>query len=226
MTTNAGASDAQRAAIGFGSTKREGDEIEAINKLFTPEFRNRLDAIIPFSSLPMSVVHKVVQKFVMQLESQLAERHVTFELTDEATQWLSEKGYDDKMGARPLGRIIQENIKKPLAEEILFGKLKKGGIVRVSVGTKADGKQGILLETLPENVPVRPKDEAEVAATSKAPRKAKAEPVAAIAAEPSNDGAAPASGPKAPKVVAAKVVKPKVIVATPKPRAKEPKKTD
>jgi ATP-dependent Clp protease ATP-binding subunit ClpA len=190
MTTNAGASDAQRAAIGFGSTKREGDEIEAINKLFTPEFRNRLDAIIPFSSLPMSVVHKVVQKFVMQLESQLAERHVTFELTEEATQWLSEKGYDDKMGARPLGRIIQENIKKPLAEEILFGKLKKGGIVRVSVGIKPDGKHGIVLETLPENVPVRPKDEAEVAATVKAPKKAKVEP-AVVAAEPADDETKP-----------------------------------
>ncbi|MGV3552694.1 ATP-dependent Clp protease ATP-binding subunit ClpA [Rhizobium sp.] len=199
MTTNAGAADAQRAAIGFGSTKREGDEIEAINKLFTPEFRNRLDAIIPFSSLPMSVVHKVVQKFVMQLESQLAERHVTFELTDEATQWLSEKGYDDKMGARPLGRIIQENIKKPLAEEILFGKLKKGGIVRVSVGTKPDGKQGILLESLPENVPVKPKDEAEVVATAKAPKKAKPEPVA-VAAEP--------------------------VTEEPKPRKRTPKKAD
>lgn len=192
MTTNAGASDAQRAAIGFGSTKREGDEIEAITKLFTPEFRNRLDAIIPFSSLPMSVVHKVVQKFVMQLESQLAERHVTFELTDEATKWLSEKGYDDKMGARPLARVIQENIKKPLAEEILFGKLKKGGIVRVSVGTKPDGKQGILLESLPDNAPVKPKDEAEVAATTKGPKKAKAEPVVVTAsAEPEDEAPKP-----------------------------------
>jgi ATP-dependent Clp protease ATP-binding subunit ClpA len=187
MTTNAGASDAQRAAIGFGSTKREGDEIEAITKLFTPEFRNRLDAIIPFSSLPMSVVHKVVQKFVMQLESQLAERHVTFELTEEATKWLSEKGYDDKMGARPLARVIQENIKKPLAEEILFGKLKKGGIVRVTVGTKPDGKHGILLESLPDNVKVKPKDEAEVVATTKAPKKAKAEPVVVTAAAEPED---------------------------------------
>ncbi len=196
MTTNAGASDAARAAIGFGSTKREGDEVEAINRLFTPEFRNRLDAIIPFGSLPMSVVHKVVQKFVMQLESQLAERNVTFELTEEATKWLAEKGYDDKMGARPLGRIIQENIKKPLAEEILFGKLKKGGIVRVSVGTKSDGKQGIVLEALPENVPVKPKDEAEVAATAKAPKKAKVEPVAVVA-EPAEDEPKPRK--RAPK---------------------------
>jgi len=199
MTTNAGASDAQRAAIGFGSTKREGDEIEAITKLFTPEFRNRLDAIIPFSSLPMSVVHKVVQKFVMQLESQLAERHVTFELTDEATKWLSEKGYDDKMGARPLGRVIQEHIKKPLAEEILFGKLKKGGVVRVTVGTKPDGKEGILLESLPDNVKVKPKDEAEVVATTKAPKKAKVEPVVVTAtAEP--EGEAPKPKKRVPNV--------------------------
>jgi ATP-dependent Clp protease ATP-binding subunit ClpA len=164
MTTNAGAQDMAKAAIGFGSSKREGDDLEAINKLFTPEFRNRLDAIIPFSSLPMTVVHKVVQKFVLQLESQLAERHVTFELTEEATNWLAEKGYDEKMGARPLGRVIQENIKKPLAEEILFGKLKKGGVVRVSIGKKDDGKTGIILEALPDT-PVKPKDEAEVAAT-------------------------------------------------------------
>jgi ATP-dependent Clp protease ATP-binding subunit ClpA len=182
MTTNAGASDMARSAIGFGSSKREGDDVEAINKLFTPEFRNRLDAIIPFSSLPMSVVHKVVQKFVMQLESQLAERHITFELTEEATKWLSEKGYDDKMGARPLGRIIQEHIKKPLAEEILFGKLIKGGIVRVTVGEKADGKTGIVLEALSESAPVKPKDEAEVAATPKANGKGEPEEVVSDAA--------------------------------------------
>ncbi|MBL0372960.1 ATP-dependent Clp protease ATP-binding subunit ClpA [Rhizobium sp. KVB221] len=204
MTTNAGASDMARAAIGFGSSKREGDDLEAINKLFTPEFRNRLDAIIPFSSLPMAVVHKVVQKFVMQLETQLAERHVTFELTEEATTWLAEKGYDDKMGARPLARVIQENIKKPLAEEILFGKLKKGGIVRVSVGKKDDGKTGIILEAMSENAPVRPRDEVEVAATV-APtksRKAKPEPVeTAIASDSAADGGAPVTKPtkRAPK---------------------------
>jgi ATP-dependent Clp protease ATP-binding subunit ClpA len=181
MTTNAGAQDMAKAAIGFGSSKREGDDLEAINKLFTPEFRNRLDAIIPFGSLPMTVVHKVVQKFVLQLESQLAERHVTFELTEEAITWLAEKGYDEKMGARPLGRVIQESIKKPLAEEILFGKLKKGGVVRVSVGKKEDGKTGIVLEALPDT-PVKPKDEAEVAATP-APkvRKAKQEDVEVVA---------------------------------------------
>lgn len=175
MTTNAGAQDMAKSAIGFGSLKREGDDIEAINKLFTPEFRNRLDAIIPFAPLPMTVVHKVVQKFVLQLESQLAERHVTFELTEEATTWLAEKGYDEKMGARPLGRVIQESIKKPLAEEILFGKLKKGGIVRVSVAKKEDGKTGIVLEALPDT-PVKPKDEAEVAATPPVTRSGKAKP--------------------------------------------------
>jgi ATP-dependent Clp protease ATP-binding subunit ClpA len=179
MTTNAGAADMARSAIGFGSSRREGDDIEAINKLFTPEFRNRLDAIIPFAPLPMTVVHKVVQKFVLQLETQLAERNVTFELTQEATDWLAEKGYDEKMGARPLGRVIQENIKKPLAEEILFGKLKKGGVVRVSVGPKENGKTGIVLESLPD-APVKPKEEAEVASTPsrKSPRGKPAEAVA------------------------------------------------
>lgn len=179
MTTNAGAADMARSAIGFGSSRREGDDIEAINKLFTPEFRNRLDAIIPFAPLPMTVVHKVVQKFVLQLETQLAERNVTFELTQEATDWLAEKGYDEKMGARPLGRVIQENIKKPLAEEILFGKLKKGGVVRVSVGPKENGKTGIVLESLPD-APVKPKEEAEVASTPsrKSPRSKPTEAVA------------------------------------------------
>ncbi|MBK3746102.1 ATP-dependent Clp protease ATP-binding subunit ClpA, partial [Paraburkholderia aspalathi] len=134
MTTNAGASDMAKAAIGFGSTRREGDDMEAINRLFTPEFRNRLDAIIPFGALPVPVIHQVVQKFVLQLEAQLAERGVTFELTETAIAWLAERGYDERMGARPLGRVIQEYIKKPLAEEVLFGKLKHGGTVRVDTG--------------------------------------------------------------------------------------------
>ena len=159
MTTNAGASDAQRAAIGFGSTKREGDDIEAINRLFTPEFRNRLDAIIPFGALPIPVVHQVVQKFVMQLEAQLSERGVTFDLTPEAVAWLADKGYDERMGARPLGRVIQEHIKKPLADEVLFGRLKKGGTVRVSVETKETGETGLKLEALADELPVKPKKE-------------------------------------------------------------------
>jgi ATP-dependent Clp protease ATP-binding subunit ClpA len=159
MTTNAGASDAQRAAIGFGSTKREGDDVEAINRLFTPEFRNRLDAIIPFGSLPVPVVHQVVQKFVMQLEAQLSERGVTFDLSPEAVAWLADKGYDERMGARPLGRVIQEHIKKPLAEEVLFGKLKKGGTVKVTVEKKETGETGLKLESLADEVPVKPKKE-------------------------------------------------------------------
>ena len=159
MTTNAGAADMAKAAIGFGSSKREGDDMEAINKLFTPEFRNRLDSIIPFGSLPVPVIHKVVQKFVMQLEAQLSERGVTFDLTPDAIAWLADKGYDERMGARPLGRVIQEHIKKPLAEEVLFGKLKKGGTVRVCVEEKDDGKTGLKLESIADDVPVKPKKE-------------------------------------------------------------------
>ena len=174
MTTNAGASEAQKAAIGFGSTKREGDDVEAINRLFTPEFRNRLDAIIPFGALPVPVIHQVVQKFVMQLEAQLSERGVTFDLSQEAIAWLADKGYDEKMGARPLGRVIQEHIKKPLADEVLFGKLKKGGTVRVTVETKEDGKTGLKLDTIADETVVTPKKEdpsEEEAAV--APKKAK-----------------------------------------------------
>ncbi|MEX2693799.1 ATP-dependent Clp protease ATP-binding subunit ClpA [Rhizobium mongolense] len=161
MTTNAGASEMAKAAIGFGSSKRTGEDEEALTRLFTPEFRNRLDAIIPFASLPTAVIHKVVQKFIMQLEAQLSERNVTFDLQEEAIDWLAEKGYDEKMGARPLARVIQDVIKKPLANEILFGKLKKGGVVNVTVGPKEDGTPGIILEAIPESAPIKPKPEAE-----------------------------------------------------------------
>ncbi len=181
MTTNAGASDMQRAAIGFGSTKREGDDVEAINRLFTPEFRNRLDAIIPFGSLPVPVVHQVVQKFVMQLEAQLADRGVTFELAPEAIAWLADKGYDERMGARPLGRVIQEHIKKPLADEVLFGKLKKGGTVRIGVEKKETGETGLKLETLADETPVKPKKE-EPADRPKPARKAPVKKAAAAKA--------------------------------------------
>ncbi|WP_394694423.1 ATP-dependent Clp protease ATP-binding subunit ClpA [Hyphobacterium sp.] len=133
MTTNAGASDAAKEAIGFGRDKREGDDVAAIEKLFTPEFRNRLDAIIPFAGLSQPIVSRVVEKFVLQLEAQLADRGITFELSDAATEWLSKRGYDEKFGARPLSRVIQEHIKKPLADEILFGQLKSGGLVKVDV---------------------------------------------------------------------------------------------
>ncbi len=126
MTTNAGAADMAKAAFGFTRTKREGDDMEAITKLFAPEFRNRLDAIITFAHLSPEVIAKVVEKFVLQLEAQLADRNVTIELTDEATQWLIANGYDELMGARPMARVIQEHIKKALADEVLFGKLKNG----------------------------------------------------------------------------------------------------
>ncbi|WP_061936278.1 ATP-dependent Clp protease ATP-binding subunit ClpA [Aureimonas sp. AU22] len=156
MTTNAGASEAQRAAIGFGSSRRTGDDVEAINRLFTPEFRNRLDAIIPFGALPTPVIHEVVQKFVMQLEAQLSERGVTFDLDQEAIAWLADKGYDEYMGARPLGRVIQEYVKKPLADEVLFGKLKRGGTVKVTVVDGEDGRK-LHLESIPEESYAKPR---------------------------------------------------------------------
>ncbi|MEE2566838.1 ATP-dependent Clp protease ATP-binding subunit ClpA [Hyphobacterium marinum] len=133
MTTNAGASDAAKEAIGFGRGKKDGEDTAAIERLFTPEFRNRLDAIIPFNGLSAAIVGRVVEKFVLQLEAQLADRGVTFELTDAASEWLAKRGYDDRFGARPLSRTIQEYVKKPLADEILFGQLKNGGLVKIDV---------------------------------------------------------------------------------------------
>nr|WP_319949381.1 ATP-dependent Clp protease ATP-binding subunit ClpA [uncultured Shimia sp.] len=137
MTSNAGAAEQAKSAIGFGRDRREGEDTAAIERTFTPEFRNRLDAVISFAPLPKDVIMQVVEKFVLQLEAQLMDRNVTIELSDKAAAWLGDRGYDEKMGARPLGRVIQEHIKKPLAEELLFGKLAKGGVVKVS--TK-DGK--------------------------------------------------------------------------------------
>ncbi len=133
MTTNAGAADAQKEAIGFGRGKKTDEADKAVERLFTPEFRNRLDAIIPFAPLSTDTIGRVVEKFVLQLEAQLIDRGVTFELTPAATAWLSERGYDSRFGARPLARVIQEHIKKPLADQILFGELKKGGLVKVDV---------------------------------------------------------------------------------------------
>ena len=133
MTSNAGAAEQAKEAIGFNRDRREGEDTAAIERMFSPEFRNRLDAIISFDRLPKEVINQVVTKFVLQLEAQLLDRNVHIELTPEAAAWLGDKGYDDKMGARPLGRVIQEHIKKPLAEELLFGKLTKGGLVRVGV---------------------------------------------------------------------------------------------
>ncbi|MFZ7093296.1 ATP-dependent Clp protease ATP-binding subunit ClpA [Primorskyibacter sp. 2E233] len=143
MTSNAGAAEQAKAAIGFGRDRREGEDTAAIERTFTPEFRNRLDAVISFAPLPKDTILQVVEKFVLQLEAQLMDRNVTIELSKPAAEWLADKGYDDKMGARPLGRVIQEYIKKPLAEELLFGKLAKGGIVNVSV---KDGELDLKLE--------------------------------------------------------------------------------
>jgi len=137
MTTNAGAAELAKPAIGFEREERMGDDTEAIERMFTPEFRNRLDAVIQFAALSPETVLRVVDKFVIELETQLADRQVTIEFTDEARQWLADRGYDQRFGARPLARVIQEHIKKALAEELLFGKLEKGGVVRVRI----DGKR-------------------------------------------------------------------------------------
>jgi len=151
MTSNAGAQEQARAAIGFVRDRREGEDTAAVERMFTPEFRNRLDAVISFAPLPKEVILQVVEKFVMQLEVQLMERGVSIELTKEAAEWIADKGYDDKMGARPLGRVIQEHIKEPLAEELLFGKLAKGGLVRVAV----EGDK-LVLESVPPGRPQLP----------------------------------------------------------------------
>ena len=137
MTTNAGAADNNRNGIGFGRGKVSDEDEAAIKRLFTPEFRNRLDAVVTFKSLSQDVIRNVVQKFILQLEAQLADRNVTLELSDAAGDWLAKNGYDELYGARPLARVIQEHIKKPLADEILFGRLVRGGHVRLDL---RDGK--------------------------------------------------------------------------------------
>jgi len=165
MTTNAGAADMARNAYGFTRSKREGDDTEAISRMFTPEFRNRLDAIVTFKHLPPEVIVKVVDKFIMQLEAQLADRNVTIELADEARNWLVEHGYDEQMGARPMARVIQQVIKTPLADEVLFGRLKNGGTVRVVLTAGEDGikKLGFVF---PEG-PVLPRPERDIVEASK-----------------------------------------------------------
>jgi ATP-dependent Clp protease ATP-binding subunit ClpA len=160
MTTNAGAADMAREAFGFHRKKREGDDVEAINKLFTPEFRNRLDAVVPFQRLPVEMISRVVDKFILQLEAQLADRNVSIELADEARSWLVENGYDETMGARPMARVIQTQIKTPLADEVLFGKLKAGGVVRVVV-TADDAGEKKLSFVYPEG-PAQPRPERDI----------------------------------------------------------------
>ena len=153
MTTNAGAADMAKAAIGFGSSIRTGDDEEAIKRMFTPEFRNRLDAVIPFAGLAPEIIAQVVDKFVIELEEQLADRNVHVVLDDESRAWLAKKGYDPLFGARPLSRVIQENIKRPLADELLFGKLSKGGTVTVKV---AEDKLAFEIEAAPPKPPKSP----------------------------------------------------------------------
>jgi ATP-dependent Clp protease ATP-binding subunit ClpA len=147
MTTNAGASDAQRNSIGFGRSKVEGEEEAALKRLFTPEFRNRLDAVVAFKPLTPEIIRQVVQKFVMQLEAQLADRNITIELSDDAADWLAKNGFDELYGARPLARVIQEHIKKPLADDILFGRLVRGGHVKVVL---ADSKIDFEIDSTPD----------------------------------------------------------------------------
>lgn len=138
MTTNAGAESLSRTSMGFTQQDNSTDGSEAVNKLFTPEFRNRLDAIIQFKPLDKSIILNVVDKFIIELEAQLEEKGVAIDFNDEAKAWLAEHGFDARMGARPMSRLISENVKKPLADEILFGKLSRGGKVRVILDEKGD----------------------------------------------------------------------------------------
>ncbi|MGE7473085.1 ATP-dependent Clp protease ATP-binding subunit ClpA [Bosea sp. NPDC003192] len=197
MTTNAGAADMARNAYGFTRQKREGDDTEAINKLFAPEFRNRLDATISFGHLPKTVVARVVDKFVLQLEAQLADRNVTIELSDEAREWLVDNGYDEAMGARPMARLIQQTIKTPLADEVLFGRLKNGGAVKVVVIQSETGIKVLGLE-FPDG-PVKPKPEKDVAAAAeKRTRKPRAKGAARTPgkAKAASSGGGSKRGPK------------------------------
>jgi len=139
-----GASDAAKAEIGFGRGLKDDEQDAAIKRRFTPEFRNRLDAVVSFAALVPEDIAKVVDKFVIQLEAQLADRKIEFEVSKGANLWLANKGYDKRYGARPLGRTIQEYVKKPLADEILFGKLKSGGLVKVERPTRAQTDRGCL----------------------------------------------------------------------------------
>ena len=138
MTTNAGASDAAKNSIGFGRGRKDDEQEEALKRLFTPEFRNRLDAVITFGGLTPEIIERVVEKFVLQLEIQLADRNVTIELAAGARDWLAKRGFDAEFGARPLARVISEHVKKPMAEELLFGKLAKGGTVKIGHDKKKD----------------------------------------------------------------------------------------
>jgi ATP-dependent Clp protease ATP-binding subunit ClpA len=197
MTTNAGASDLAKPPMGFNRAKREGDDSEAVNRMFTPEFRNRLDAVIAFSGLPPEVITKVVEKFIFQLEAQLADRGVTIELSEDAAKWIAEKGYDEKFGARPLARVIQEHIKKPLADELLFGKLEHGGTVKVVIAGKGEDRT-LSFEYLPADPSKRSKpkdeedeDEPQAVLVETVPRKALPSPKDKKDRGPKSGGAVP-----------------------------------
>ncbi len=153
MTTNAGAADMARQGIGFGDVSKEDAGSEAVKKMFTPEFRNRLDAIVPFAYLGKSTVARVVDKFILELELQLAEQNVHIQFDSDARSWLADKGYDKLYGARPMGRLLQDRIKQPLAEELLFGKLADGGEVHVTI---KDGKPSFELTPAPPKTQRRP----------------------------------------------------------------------
>jgi len=202
MTTNAGAADMAKSSFGFHRGKREGEDIEAVNKLFAPEFRNRLDAIVPFGHLPVEVITQVVDKFIMQLEAQLADRNVSIELTDEARNWLVEHGYDEAMGARPMARVIQQHIKTPLADEVLFGRLKNGGTVRVVVTGDENGKKSLGF-VYPEG-PVLPRPERDIVEAGKKRVRSEPEVRAKVKKKPAVKSglvSAPSSGsPLVPKV--------------------------
>jgi len=172
MTTNAGAADMARQGIGFGDVSKEDASEEAVKRMFTPEFRNRLDAIVPFGYLGKETVARVVDKFILQLELQLAEQNVDIQFDKDARAWLADKGYDRLYGARPMGRLIQEKIKQPLAEELLFGKLADGGEVSV---TLKDGKPSFELTPAPPKTKRKPPAKKKAAKGTAAPKKPEAD---------------------------------------------------
>ena len=161
MTTNAGASDASKNSIGFGRGKKDDEQEEALKRLFTPEFRNRLDATITFGGLTPEIIDRVVEKFILQLEVQLEDRNVSIEITKAARDWLAKRGFDPDMGARPLARTIQEHVKKPMAEELLFGKLQKGGVVKIDIDKKDEEKLAFKYVAEPAKKRSAKKDDAE-----------------------------------------------------------------
>jgi ATP-dependent Clp protease ATP-binding subunit ClpA len=150
MTTNAGAAEMGRASIGFTQQDHASDGMEAVRRIFSPEFRNRLDAIIQFASLDPVTIERVVDKLVIEIEAQLEQKGVALSVDDDARRWIAARGYDPKMGARPMARVLQEHVKRPLAEELLFGKLVNGGSVRVTLA--ADG-ESLALEVRPAKSP-------------------------------------------------------------------------